>query len=208
MGCRVIRASQVTAVVVLLGSIASGKTTLSTALAERLALEHLKEEPQSNRFLGFMQQAPERWCLANQIWFLREASESMRQAHLSGGVLDHCPEEVFPIHSAVFRDRGLLLDEEYDLLAALSRSLLASSDGPDLYVVLEAPASVLIERVKTRQRDVDGVPDSTYLEKVNYQRNVFLAASKVPQLRISSVDYDFRRPEHADAIAAMVRQLV
>jgi deoxyadenosine/deoxycytidine kinase len=139
MGCRVIRASQVTAVVVLLGSIASGKTTLSTALAERLALEHLKEEPQSNRFLGFMQQAPERWCLANQIWFLREASESMRQAHLSGGVLDHCPEEVFPIHSAVFRDRGLLLDEEYDLLAALE---LASSDGPDLYVVLEAPASV------------------------------------------------------------------
>jgi deoxyadenosine/deoxycytidine kinase len=192
--------------IVVLGNIAAGKTTLSSALAERFSVEALNESPGSNPFLPGMHSDPARWCLANQVWFMREASKSLRNASLRGGILDHSQQEVFPIHSRVFRERGWLTSQEFDLLADLSALLLEGVPDPDFYVVLHAPGPTIIERVKNRQRSVDGVPEVAHLDEVSTQRDAFLARTAVPHLRFSSVEHDFRQAEHCDSVAEMIRE--
>lgn len=135
-------------VIKILGSIAAGKTTLAHALATDLDFTLAKENPEANPFLPRMSEEPQRWCFANQVWYINEAVNSLHCGHgASGLVADHSLEEVVDVHTPVFRAQGWLDDEETKLLGELAA---AQESIADLYIWLDSPPDVLLDRIAER----------------------------------------------------------
>jgi deoxyguanosine kinase len=188
-------------VVKVIGSIATGKTTLTKVLAAELGFSATLEQPADNPFLPLMTTDPARWCFANQCWFANEASASLR-TNGRGNVSDHSIEEVISIHSPVFKGNGWLDRSEFALLQAMWPN---PDRGVSLYVHLIAEPSTLVTRVRERMRGSDRLPDVDYLERVERARARFVRHTSVPVLQIRSDALDFRHPSGAALIADGVR---
>lgn len=193
-------------VIKVLGSIAAGKTTLAYALADDLGFTFVRENPEANPFLPRMSEDPKRWCFANQVWYINEAIHSLRSDPWAAGlVTDHSVEELVDVHTPVFRVSGWLDEEETKLLGDLG-----SRQGPDaaLYIWLDAPPDVLLNRIAERGRDADRVPETEYLTSVANERRKFLLETSVPVLQIRSDEIDFRMEAGRASIVADIRRLL
>ncbi|MCB5281402.1 MULTISPECIES: deoxynucleoside kinase [unclassified Arthrobacter] len=193
-------------VIKILGSIAAGKSTLAHALANDLDLTLARENPESNPFLPRMSEEPQRWCFANQVWYINEAVNSLHCRPGAGGlVADHSVEEVVDVHTPVFRANGWLDDEETKLLGELGA---AHGSIADLYIWLDAPPDVLLDRVRARGRPADRVPEAEYLTAVANARREFLLKTTAPVLRIPSDEIDFRMEEARTSLVEDIRRLL
>jgi deoxyadenosine/deoxycytidine kinase len=193
------------AIIKILGSIAAGKTTLAQGLAEDLGFLSALERPESNPFLPRMTHDPRRWCFANQVWYLQEAISACESVGEHDLVLDHSLEEVIEVHSPVFTKWGWLDEHESHLLFDLAQG---QYQPPRLYISLDAPSPVLIERVAERGRGADRIPDIRYLNAVAEARAAFMDATEVPVLRVRSDEVDFRLPSERLLIQSAVRDLI
>lgn len=193
-------------VIKILGSIAAGKTTLAHALANDLDFALAKENPEANPFLPRMSEEPQRWCFANQVWYINEAVNSMQYRPRAGGlVADHSLEEVVDVHTPVFRAHGWLDDEETKLLGELGA---VQKTIADLYVWLDAPPDVLLHRIAQRGRPADRVPGTEYLTMVDNARRAFFLKTAAPVLRIPSDVIDFRTEAARTSLVADVRRML
>lgn len=193
-------------VIKILGSIAAGKTTLAHALAIDLDFRLVKEDPEANPFLARMLEDAQRWCFANQIWYINEAVNSLQcGAGVKGLVADHSMEEIVDVHTPVFRAHGWLDDEEAKLICELGA---IRKSNAALYIWLDAPTDVILSRIAKRGRQADRVPGLEYLEAVADARRQFLLKTTVPVLQIQSDSVDFRTEAARTSIVADIRRLL
>ncbi len=142
--------------IVIVGNSGSGKTTLAKKLGEAgglpVFLEQHIERPFQSAF------AKDRhFALANQIDYLLYRAEQERAIRaLPGvGIQDGGLDLDFFVFTHLFRQRGFLSQEEFELCSRLHTSLRALLPSPELVIFLRAPLEVLAFRKTNRKRALD-----------------------------------------------------
>ncbi len=143
--------------VVVEGPIGVGKTTLARRLGESFHYPTLMEPAAENPFLERFYRERGRHALPTQLFFLLHRARQI--AELAEGDLFH------PVLIADFliqKDRlfaEITLDaNELQLYEQIYRTLAINTPTPDLVVYLQAPADVLMERVRRR-----GIPAEQHI---------------------------------------------
>jgi deoxyadenosine/deoxycytidine kinase len=190
--------------VVVAGTIAAGKTTLTKALAARLGLPAMVERPEANPFLERFYADRPRWALASQLWFATDSARQHLEIHRRGGAIqDHSVYENVNVFGATLAAHGVLAAEEWELLQAATEPLLDSLPPPAVIVLVEAPVEALLERISARGRHYEADIDASYLAELSRTRQAYFEGwARCPVFTVDSDTTDLRRPEQTDIIAA------
>ena len=154
------------AYIVVEGPIGVGKTTLAKRLADSFGSELLLEGAADNPFLERFYQNPRQGALSTQLYFLMQRAQQiqdMRQGELF--------TPVWVADFLIEKDRlfaELTLDaDELKLYEQVYRHLTIDASQPDLVIYLQAPVSVLLERIERRGVDFEQGMSPDYLRQLS-----------------------------------------
>ena len=147
------------------GPIGAGKTSLARRLAEHYGSDLVLEQAEENPFLERFYRDPKRFALPVQLFFLFQRArqiQDMRQDDLFNPVrvADFLLEK-----DALFAELTLAPDE-LALYTQTYKHLAIDAPQPDLVVYLQAPADVLMHRVRKRGIGYEQNIEPAYLEKL------------------------------------------
>ena len=148
------------------GPIGAGKTTLATRLAETFKYPLLLEPASDNPFLDRFYREGRRHALPTQLFFLLHRADQVTK--LAG------PDLVGPTVISDFlieKDRlfaELTLDQnELALYEQIYKTLMLDPPTPDLVIYLQAPISVLLDRIRERGISSEQYIDGDYLNTLS-----------------------------------------
>jgi len=135
--------------IVIEGPIGVGKTSLANKLAVEFDSELLLEKADENPFLASFYQNPKQYALSTQLHFLLQRAQQVqdfRQTDMFRGayVAD------FMVDKDRLFARMTLDKEELALYEQIYTHLTLDAPRPDLVIYLQAPVSVLRERIVRR----------------------------------------------------------
>lgn len=176
--------------VVVEGPIGVGKTSLAKRLSESFGTELLLEGANENPFLEKFYQKPEQFALQTQLFFLLQRVEQMQNL---------AQEDLFRsamVSDYLFQKDRLFAElnlnpHELELYLKVHDALVESVPAPDLVVYLQAPESVLIDRIKKRGINFEQHMGADYLRGLNdlYTR-FFYDYNDAPLLIVNAADID------------------
>lgn len=151
--------------IVVEGPIGVGKTSLAERLAETYGTELLLEEADENPFLERFYKDPQRAALPTQLFFLFQRAQQM-QALRQGDMFRPVRVSDFLMEKDRLFARITLDDDEFVLYEQVYQHLAVDAPVPDLVIYLQAPVSVLLERVRKRNHSYEQFIDSGYLQRL------------------------------------------
>ena len=179
------------------GPMGVGKTTLCNRLAAdfngRLILENYQENP----FLRDFFETPGKTALAAQLHFLTSRVCQLRQLNQT----DLFQQRTFTdyvFEKSDWFSRLSLQGDEYDLWLSVYTHMSAGLPRPDLVIYLQAPVSVLMERIAMRGRAFERAVRPEFLETLsalmaehfrNYSGTVLTVDTSCTNLAESLQDY-------------------
>ena len=177
--------------IVVEGPIGVGKTTLARRLATSFSAELLLEEPEQNPFLARFYENPRAHALSTQLFFLLQRArqtQGLRQSDLFSRVR---VADFLMDKDRLFAELTLEADE-----LTLYRQVYAQVVGeplqPDLVIYLQAPVSVLQDRIANRGIAYEQALDTHYLQRLGgaYMR-FFYHHEAAPLVIINAESIDF-----------------
>lgn len=172
------------------GPIGVGKTSLTKRLADTFNYEILLEKSDENPFLDRFYKNPKQHALSTQLFFLFQRTAQIQELR---------QEDMFePVRIADFLiDKDQLfaqqnLDpDEYKLYLNVYEHLIIDAPVPDLVIYLQAPTSVLLERIQKRGIDAEQLIELSYLKNLNDAYTEFFHYyNKTSLLIINSAEID------------------
>ncbi len=148
------------------GTIGVGKTSLARRLADTFHSEMLLELPEENPFLERFYHDPQRNALATQLYFLLQRARQMQELR-QNDLFDAVRVADFLIDKDALFARQNLDDDEYALYQQVYAHLTIDAPVPDLVIYLQAPASVLLQRIHKRGIAAEQQIQRDYLERLN-----------------------------------------
>jgi deoxyadenosine kinase len=178
------------------GLIGAGKTTLATALGDRLGLPVYFEPVQDNAYLADFYKDTAKHAFAMQIYLLNRRFQQHQEIiwRGSGGVQDRTIYED-AVFARTLVDLGLMDKRDFDTYLSLFRHMSNFMCRPNVIVYLDVQPERSLERVRRRNRDVESGLSLEYLEALYQGYEDFLKdiSRSVPVIR---VDWDqFRDAE-------------
>lgn len=177
--------------VVIEGPIGVGKSTLARSLAHSMNYDTFLELPEENPFLDRFYQDRAAYALQTQLSFLFQRTrqlDEIKQADLfqSRRIADFMLEKD-PIFAQVTLD-----EHELELYIKVYEHVVSSAPRPDLVVYLQAPTSVLTERIRMRGIESEQLITNNYLERLNdAYMNFFHSYDSSPLLIVNAAEIDF-----------------
>ena len=190
------------------GPIGAGKTTLATRLAETFKYPLLLEPASDNPFLDRFYREGRKHALPTQLFFLLHRADQI--AKLAG------PDLLGPTVISDFlieKDRlfaELTLDKnELALYEQIYKNLMLDPPAPDLVIYLQAPISVLLERIRERGVASEQHIDNDYLVTLSdAYTDFFHFYDQAPLLIVNAEEADFSHNDsHFDALLDQVIQM-
>ena len=181
--------------IVVEGPIGVGKTTLARRLAQSFGTELLLEEADENPFLGRFYKNPQQGAFPTQMFFLFQRIRQMEAL---------CQGDLFrPVRVADFlmaKDRLFaamtLDDDELALYDQVADHMAVDAPRPDLVIYLQSPVSVLLERIRGRNRPYEQHIDSTYLQVlVDAYTRFFHQYEEAPLMIVNAAEIDLVNSE-------------
>jgi deoxyadenosine/deoxycytidine kinase len=174
-------------IVVIAGSIATGKTALLDALSRGLSLTPYRERWEENPWF----EADLRNPLVSQLWFLLAAGSDHARMSGNGGVQERCIHE----NAQVFA-RELLEAGDLRTLEDVYEHLDGGLPDPTLLVHLTASPEELLRRVRRRGRAQESTVTVEYLRRLDARYRQFIGDwSRCPVVEIDSEAIDVRSNE-------------
>jgi deoxyguanosine kinase len=190
------------------GPIGVGKTTLARRLSETFRYPTLLEPAAENPFLDRFYREGGKHALPTQLFFLLHRARQL--AELGEGRLFH------PVLVADFlmqKDRlfaEITLDaNELTLYDQIYNKLAINVPTPDLIVYLQAPAAVLMERVRRRGIAAEQHITSEYLEAlIDTYTRFFHFYDDAPVLIVNASEIDFvNNDRHYEQLVSQIANM-
>ena len=177
--------------IVVEGPIGVGKTTLARRLADSFGAELLLEEPEQNPFLARFYENPRAHALSTQLYFLLQRARQthgLRQSDMFSRVrvADYLMEK-----DRLFAELTLESDE-LTLYQQVYTQVVGEPVQPDLVIYLQAPVSVLQDRIANRGIAYEQAVDAQYLQRlVSAYTRFFYHYETSPLIIINAASIDF-----------------
>ncbi len=152
--------------IVIEGNIGAGKTTLSTALAEKFDGNLLLEQFQDNPFLSRFYKEPDKYGFLVEINFLIERYQQLHDFQQLTLFKQFTVADFYFNKSLIFSTKTLD-DNEYNLYKKIYQIINTQLPLPDLYIYLKQPIENLLRNIRKRGRPYEQEIGATYLKKID-----------------------------------------
>ncbi len=188
------------------GPIGVGKTTLATALAERLSGRLVLEGVEENPFLPGFYQDRKKHAFQAQIFFLLSRFQQQQELFQQDLFNQVTVADYLFAKDRIFA--SLTLEpNELALYERVWQVLGARVVKPDLVVYLQARPDVLAARIRKRGREFERHVAPEYLEAVNRAYgDFFFHYEETPLLVVNTSEIDLADESDLDALVREIRR--
>lgn len=194
--------------VIVAGNIGSGKTSLTTLVAQRLGWKAYYESVEDNPYLADFYADMRQWSFHLQIFFLGHRAELHRRiAALPESVIqDRSIYEDRHIFAQALFDMGMMRKRDFDAYVRLYDMIAAHLPIPSLLIYLQASVPTLARRIRLRGRDIESGITEDYLARLNELYRVWMEGFNLcPVLTVPADDLDFvNSADHLDIICTRI----
>lgn len=177
--------------VVVEGPIGVGKTSLAQKLSQAFGSDLLLERPEENPFLERFYQARKQFALPTQLFFLFQRVRQLQELR-QGDMFKPVRVADFLLEKDSLFARLNLDDDEWRLYEQVYAQMSLDLPAPDLVIYLQAPADVLMERVRRRRTAYERTIERDYVESIveGYTR-FFHYYTVAPLLIVNAAEVNF-----------------
>lgn len=194
---------------IVAGNIGAGKTSLTERIGGRLGWESAYESVVDNPYLPDFYADMHAWSFHLQIYFLGHRAEQYLDVakNSQSVILDRSIYEDAYIFARALHHMGNISERDYLAYRRVFDLVVKSLPTPDLLIYLQAPVSVLMERIRRRGRDIEtGITDD-YLELLeSFYEDWMRTFDVCPVLTIRTDDLDYvHKPQHLDIVVQRIQ---
>lgn len=190
--------------VLVAGNIASGKTSLAERLGARLGWRAAFESVNDNPYLADFYAAMRLWSFHLQIFFLgHRAQQHLELARVpESAIADRSIYEDAHIFARALYHLGNLSERDYRAYRQVFDMVTSGLPRPDLLLYLQAPVTVLVERINQRGRAIEKGITPEYLSLLESFYGEWMQTFDLcPVLTIRTDDLDFvHQAPHFDIV--------
>jgi len=196
-------------IVVVAGNIGAGKTSLTERIGARLGWWTGYESVSDNPYLSDFYSDMRTWSFHLQVFFLGHRAEQYLDASRDprSAILDRSIYEDAYIFARALHHMGNLSERDYLAYRRLFDLVVQGLPKPGLLIYLKAPASVLLERIHRRARNIETGISAEYLSLLDTFYDEWLKAFDLcPVLTIRTDDLDYvHQPQHLETVVARIQ---
>lgn len=148
------------------GPIGVGKTTLAKKLAQTFQAELLLEAAAENPFLEKFYQDPKSGALPAQLYFLFQRTRQLQELRQGDMFAPNHVADFLMDKDRLFA-RVTLDSDELSLYEQVYDNLTIDAPVPDLVIYLQAPADILLRRIRKRGISMENTVTDEYLNKLS-----------------------------------------
>lgn len=176
--------------IAIAGNIGSGKTTLTTMLAERYGWQPKFESVDYNPYLEDYYRDIQRWSFAMEVFFLKERFKALLdiQKTSHNTIQDRSIYEGVFVFTANNYAMGNLNERDYSTYMELFEQITREIEMPDLMIFLRSSVAHLVQNIEKRGRNYEKKIPIEYLENINRRYDDFTA--KQYKGRVLTIDVD------------------
>ena len=151
------------------GNIGSGKSSLTSLLAEKFKWLPYYESVADNPYLSDFYADMSRWSYNLQIYFLAHRFNTHKELTEKPGsvIQDRSIYEDVEIFAKNLHKLGKMSDRDYETYSNLFFDMTSFLKPPDVLVYLQASIPTLLNQIKIRGREFEKSIDVNYLEELN-----------------------------------------
>ena len=191
------------------GNIGAGKTSITERIGSRLGYRTGYESVSDNPYLPDFYRDMRTWSFHLQVFFLgHRAQQHLDMAADPGSaILDRSIYEDARIFARALHHLGNLSERDYNAYQRVYELVIRSLPVPDLLIYLKAPVTTLLNRIRTRGRDIETGITAGYLGLLEQFYEEWIDAYDLsPVLTIRSDDLDFvNKPQHLDIVIQRIQ---
>jgi len=190
------------------GAIGVGKTTVAQKLADKLAISAMMESVDDNPFVELFYQNPSRHALAVQLSFLFSRLKQWQGIHQQELFSQGLVSDYLFAKDRLFASVNLT-DEEFILYDQVARLVSVDIPKPDLVIYLQSDHEVIMERIRSRNRNMERGLTPDYLKKVmaGYD-HFFFHYQETPLLIVQTDHLNFaENDKDMDALINRIRNM-
>jgi deoxyadenosine/deoxycytidine kinase len=176
--------------VAIAGNIGSGKTTLSSLLANHYSWDAHYEDVDDNPYLNDFYEDMQRWSFNLQIYFLNSRFKQVIDIRTSGKtvVQDRTIYEDAFIFAPNLHSMGLMTTRDFDNYINLFQLMSSLIKPPDLLIYLRASVPKLVSQIQKRGREYENTIRIDYLNRLNERYEAWIEKYNLGKLLIINVD--------------------
>ncbi len=199
--------------VVVMGPLASGKSTLAKLLADYLGWEAELENLSTHPYLTEYYSDQERWAFHTVVEFIARGFASQRRVRQLLRQTSVCQDwyvaEHVDIYGRLVLAQGTIDAREFATFWSLHEALMDGAVRPDVLVQLTTDPKTILARVAARGRsgETSGLT-LAYVEDLLRIYSEWTAGLGVPVVRVNSTETDFRDPTSLGAVAEQILRLL
>jgi deoxyadenosine/deoxycytidine kinase len=198
--------------ILVAGNIGAGKTSLTERLGEKLGWTTAYESVRDNPYLADFYSDMRAWAFHLQVFFLGHRAEQHLALARSpeSAIIDRSIYEDAEIFTRASLALGNVVQRDYDTYWRLYNLVVAHLPPPDLLIYLKAPVPVLLDRIRSRGREIERGMTAEYLGLLESFYDSWASGFDLsPVLTIKSDDLDFvHKPRHLETVMVRVHSIL
>jgi len=173
------------------GLICTGKTYLTTLLADKLQATPVFEPFDQNPFLDKFYTNPQQYSFPAELFFLISRYQQLSQ-FVQTDLFHDCIISDYMFEKNKIFASVTLNEQELSLYFKISELLVRNVPKPDLILHLQSDIPLLMQRIKNRGREYENSITEQYLKLINEAYNTYLfhiTDTPVLVLNVTALDF-------------------
>lgn len=195
--------------VLVAGNIGAGKTSLTERVGGRLGWHMGYESVSDNPYLSDFYQDMAKWAFHLQVFFIGHRAEQHLRLSQDprSAIADRSIYEDAHIFARALRHMGVVSERDYAAYRRTYELIVGGLPKPDLLLFLKCPVPALMERIRSRGREMESGIDAEYLLLLESFYDEWLDKFDLcPVLVIPSQNLNFvQKPEHLDLVVDRIQ---
>ncbi len=196
--------------ILVAGNIGSGKTSLTERIGERLGYRTAFESVVDNPYLPDFYANMKAWSFHLQVFFLGHRA----QQHLEmfedprSAIIDRSIYEDAYIFARALHSMGNISERDYSTYRQVFDLIVKTLPLPSLLIYLQAPVTILVERIRKRGREIESSIDPNYLALLeSFYEDWINNFDLCPVLTLRTDDLDFvHKTKHLDLVVQKINE--